>query len=302
MNPPLLIVSAIAITLVWWLITAGFLLLGSLITGIRDRSFGRSLGIAVLSGIASFILGAGLGLLPGIAPVGGFLGFLFGILVAAFFLKAWCQATFGRALGAAALGYLLPLALVAFLGMVAAILIPALSKGLSNAAMTATVSNGANLYKSATSVPLTDPGQDPPWTAFPAKGRYRTSTEYFRDLVESGRMAVSYDFFSARGLPAARSSRPEDFTADHNAWHVVLGLEDAPEGTPFLFTRNYNPETLETGDHPIELEDVPPFGKDGMVVILKGGAAFTLRGSQLNNASFNPAQTPSGPGIEIIGP
>ncbi|HPJ57416.1 MAG TPA: hypothetical protein PLK81_07195 [Kiritimatiellia bacterium] len=302
MNPQLLIVSAIAITLVWWLITAGFLLLGSLIAGIRDRSFGRSLGIAVLSGIASFILGAGLGLLPGIAPVGGFLGFLFGILVAAFFLKVWSQATFGRALGAAALGYLLPLALVAFLGMVAAILIPALSKGLSNAAMTATVSNGANLYKSATSVPLTDPGQDPPWTAFPAKGRYRTSTEYFRDLVESGRMAVSYDFFSARGLPAAHSSRPEDFTADHNAWRVVLGLEDAPDGTPFLFTRNYNPETLETGDHPIELEDMPPFGKDGMVVILKGGAAFSLRGSQLNHANFNPAQTPSGPGIEIIGP
>ncbi len=52
------------------------------------RSFGRSTGIAVLSGIASLILGAGLGLLPGIAPVGGFLGFLFGILVAAFFLKS----------------------------------------------------------------------------------------------------------------------------------------------------------------------------------------------------------------------
>jgi len=204
MNPPLLIVSAIAITLVWWLITAGFLLLGSRIAGIRDRSFGRSLGIAVLSGIASFLLGAGLGHLPVIAPAGGFIAFLFGILAAAFFLKV--------------------------------------------------------------------------------------------------RMAVSYEFFSARGLPAARSSRPEDFTADHNAWRVVLGLEDAPEGTPFLFTRNFNPETLETGDHPIELEDVPPFGKDGMVVVLKGGAAYYLKGEQLNNASFNPAQTPSGPGIEIIGP
>jgi hypothetical protein len=211
MNPPLLIVSAIAITLVWWLITAGILLLGSRITGIRDRSFGRSLGIAVLSGIASFILGAGLGHLPVIAPAGGFIAFLFGILAASFFLKVWSQATVGRALGAAALGYLLPLALVAFLGMVAAILIPALSKGLSNAALVSTVSNGANLYKSAVSVPLAEPGQAPPWTASPAKGRYRTSTEYFRDLVESGRMAVSYEFFSEHDLPAA--ARPAQRTS-----------------------------------------------------------------------------------------
>ncbi len=29
-----------------------------------------------------------------------------------------------------------------------------------------------------------------------------------------------------------------------------------------------------------------------MVVILKGGAAFSLRGDQLNHANFNPAQTP----------
>jgi len=302
MNPQLLIVSAIAIILVWWLITAGFLLLGARLTGIRYRSFGRSLVITVLSGIASFLLGTVLGQLPGIAPAGGFIAFLFGILVAAFFLKAWGLTTFGRALGAAALGYLLPLALVAFLGMVAAILVPSLSKGLSTAALVSTVSNGANIYKSAVSVPPAEPGQEPPWTAFPAKGQYRTSTEYFRDLVESGRMAVSYEFFSVRGLPAARSSRPEAFTAENNAWRVVLGLEDAPEGTPFLFTRNYNPETLETGDHPIELEDVPPFGTDGMVVVLKGGAAYYLKGEQLNNANFNPAQTPSGPGIEIIGP
>ena len=193
MNPPLLIVSAIAITLVWWLITAGFLLLGSRIAGIRDRSFGRSLGIAVLSGIASFILGAGLGHLPVIAPAGGFIAFLFGILAASFFLKVWSQATVGRALGAAALGYLLPLALVAFLGMVAAILIPALSKGLSNAALVSTVSNGANLYKSAVSVPLAEPGQAPPWTAFPAKGRNRAEYDALRPKVQEAVHAMVVD-------------------------------------------------------------------------------------------------------------
>ncbi len=73
-------------------------------------------------------------------------------------------------------------------------------------------------------------------------------------------MAVSYDFFSARGLPAAHSSarRTSPPTTTPGAW---CGTGDAPDGTPSLFTRNYNPETLETGDHPIELEDMPPFRK-----------------------------------------
>ncbi|NLB65950.1 MAG: hypothetical protein GX803_05725 [Lentisphaerae bacterium] len=115
-------------------------------------------------------------------------------------------------------------------------------------------------------------------------------------------MAVSYDFFAARGIPDAHSTRAEDFLAENNAWRVVLGLDDAPEGTPFMFTRNYDPDSLQSGDGPIILNDEPPFGKKGMVVVLKGGAAYYLSGNQLRNSNFNPAGTPSNPDISIIGP
>jgi type II secretory pathway pseudopilin PulG len=190
---------------------------------------------------------------------------------------------------------------IAVVAMVSAILFPAVNKATLNADMVQAVSNGANVYKAAFAAQMYGTF-DEGGTAFPKNGQYRTSTEYFMALVESGVLSVSYDFFAARGIPPARSSNAEDFKGENNAWRVVLGIEDAPEGTPFMFTRNYDPGSLQTGDGPILLNDEPPFGKEGMVVVLKGGSAFALKGNQLRNSFFNPAGTPSSTNISIIGP
>ena len=48
--------------------------------------------------------------------------------------------------------------------------------------------------------------------------------------------------------------------------------------------------------------DEPPFGTNGLVVVLSGGAAFFLKGDQLRNSFFNPAGTSLDPGLEIVGP
>ena len=83
---------------------------------------------------------------------------------------------------------------------------------------------------------------------------------------------------------------------------MVLGLDNAQPGTPFLFTRNYDPDALRADDEPIVLNDEPPFGTNGLVVVLSGGAAFFLKGDQLRNSFFNPAGTSLDPGLEIVGP
>lgn len=208
----------------------------------------------------------------------------------------------GLALAGLILGYVQIGVMVLLLPLLAAILLPAVTHARTAAGMVATVSNGANIYKSAFAARMDAPGTDENAPFWPAKGAYRTSTEYFIHLVEDNIMTVSYDFFSAPGIPPAKSSDPRDFTAENNAWRLVLGLDDAPEGTPFLFTRNCDPGTLPAGENTLLLTDNPPFGRKGVVVVLKGGSAFTLKGLQLKNNIFNPAGFSSPDATEIVGP
>lgn len=187
-------------------------------------------------------------------------------------------------------------------GLAGAIVLPAVDKASDSAEQVQVVSNGANIYKAVFASQIQDLVLGSDRSEWPRKGQYRTTTEFFVELVGSGTINAAFDVFAAPGLPPARSSDPLDFKAENNAWRMVLGLDDAPEGTPFLFTRNYDPKTLVAGDDPIVLSDEPPFGKKGMVVVLKGGSAFFLKGDQLRNSFFNPAGTSAEVGLEIIGP
>lgn len=209
----------------------------------------------------------------------------------------------GLALAGLILGYVQIGLMAVLLPLLAAILLPAVAHATSQAGMIATVSNGANIYKSSMAGQMNNAAvaesDASPW---PQKGDYRTSTEFFIHLVESGVMTVTYDFFAAPGIPPAKTMDPNEFKAENNAWRLVLGLDKAPEGTPFLFSKNYDPGQLNRGDEPIVLSKEAPFGQKGVVVVLKGGSAFCLRGNQLKNSFFNPSETPSDEGMAIVGP
>ena len=186
------------------------------------------------------------------------------------------------------------LVVIAIIAMLAAILVPAVNKALLSAAMVQTTSNGANIYKSAFAGQMDDVVLGGGYSAWPAKtgtnNYYGTSTDYFKHLVEDGVMTVSYDFFSARGLPAIKSSKATDFTGAANAWNMVRGLDSAKEGTTFLFTRNA-PAEVKMDDTDIVLSKTQdPFRDAGMVVVLKGGSSFALKEKQLKGSYMNPAQ------------
>ena len=182
------------------------------------------------------------------------------------------------------------LVVIAIIAMLAAILVPAVNKALVSAALTQTVSNGANIYKSAFAAQMDDVVLGGSYSAWPKKDDFSTSTSYFINLVTSGVMTVTYDFFSARGLEAVRSTKESDFTEKGNAWNLVCGLDSAKDGTTFLYTRN-GPGTLPSDDSEITLSKTQdPFRDAGMVVVLKGGSAFSLKGNQLKGDYMNPAQ------------
>ena len=131
MNPalPALAVAALAgaLLLLWLFVSAAFLLWGARLAGIERRSFGRAIGALLLGGLASALLS---GLLRTSPYVGAGLGFLLGLCVSAFVTMAVFDTTFGKALVANLLAWLLPFALAAvfvllgfaFLGVLVALL------------------------------------------------------------------------------------------------------------------------------------------------------------------------------------
>ena len=135
---------------------------------------------------------------------------------------------------------------------------------------------------------------------------YNNATAYFTHFVTSKVMSVTVDFFAARGIQGAKTTDHTEFAAENNAWSLVLNLDDAPEGTPFIFTKNF----VSGGSFPAEgatiseddLKGNQPFGSDGLVVVLKGGAAFSLRGQQLKADNFNPAGDSTGEATPVDTP
>lgn len=186
-------------------------------------------------------------------------------------------------------------------GFLGAILVPAVNNAQRSAQMVQTLSNGQNIYHSAFAAQMdffsTAPNADLDDNQWPKEGDFASSTEYFINLVTNDVMCVSYDFFAAEGIPPAKSCDPADFKAENNAWKLVLGLDGAREGTPFIFTRNYAISTVPTGEGPILPEQLmdnngKPFGTAGLVVVQKGGAGLRLQKQSLREELFNPAGAP----------
>ena len=190
------------------------------------------------------------------------------------------------------------LVVIAIIAMLAAILIPAVNSALFNASMTTTTSNGRSMYIS-TFANVMDNIVVSSGVGFPKSGDYTTSTGYFINLVTSKTMEVSFDFFAGGKLVAAKTMDPTEFSADNNAWNLALDLDNYPEGTTFLFTRNLTVATLPTTGPITPTAGVEPFGANGIVCVLKGGSAYKLKkGPQMTAENMNP----SGAAAPVIAP
>ena len=199
------------------------------------------------------------------------------------------------------------LVVIAIIAMLAAILVPAVNKALDSAAMVQTVSNGGNIYKSAFSGIMDDAMFGSASWPSTSDDYASTSTKYFAYLVTNGTMHVSFDFFSAKGVTPYKGTDDTKFKAENNAWRLVRGLDACSEGFPFLFTKNAKDLSVssinsDSGDITLD-KGTPPFGEKGMVAVLKGGSAFSLKGAnQLKITNLNPAGKQDNVNIDIAEP
>jgi len=179
------------------------------------------------------------------------------------------------------------LVVIAIIAMLAAILVPAVNKALTSAALVQTVSNGKNIYTSIFADQMDNAVLGAASSGWPDNTSYPDSTAYFKFLVDPTNqiMSVSFDFFAAKGITPTKSTVASEFTADNNAWSLVTGMTDAtPEGTPFLMTKNYKGSLDAFTD--LLATDLP-FGDAGMVVVQKGGAAMSLKNKNLTIENLN---------------
>ena len=94
---------------IWLLVSAMFLLWGARIAGIKNRSLGKAMGTIIIGGIALAVLSVSLAALPVIGQIFSAIG---SFLVTALVMMPIFNTTFGKALGATILAWVLSIIVI----------------------------------------------------------------------------------------------------------------------------------------------------------------------------------------------
>ena len=143
-------------------------------------------------------------------------------------------------------------------------------------------------------------------TVWPVSGQYCTSTEFFKAAISNEWLTgIDLSMFSAPGIKApANPISPAGFTADNNAWGVVM-LETEKDtkhvsirhkNTPLLFTRNIGFGTppgppwegATIADMSGLIPNAKPFGDRVGIIVTYGGSVKILPAELVTQTNFNP--------------
>lgn len=196
------------------------------------------------------------------------------------------------------------LVVIAIIGILAALLFPAISGALDRARAVRAGNVARQMHLAIYSVSLDREavGQPDIWPREDTDDDYgASSTEYIEWLVdnqfmESGVDPEDYDmrFFSVHGVNTRRQI--SDWDGDGNPWLVVANLtaQRSPDSMPFIMTRNV--QGTDIGNEPELDEDENPFGNTQAIVFTKGGSLRIIPGALFDEGGDNLMDTynPSG--------
>ncbi|MCF7818409.1 MAG: type II secretion system GspH family protein [Kiritimatiellales bacterium] len=130
---------------------------------------------------------------------------------------------------------------------------------------------------------------------WPQSGEYPSSTEFLRSLVHDGFLDVEYSFFAGPGMTPAKDEN--DFSADNNAWCIVLDLKDTTPGNfPAVYTKNLTLNTLSFDENSV------PLGNKGFAFATKNGEAIAVEQAEMNGPDFEHIFNLQGQTVQVLGP
>jgi type IV pilus assembly protein PilA len=181
------------------------------------------------------------------------------------------------------------LVVIAIIGMLAAMVLPAMQDSLLKGKLVKLQSNGKTMYQKLVEAETSDAyiASDNYWPGRTSEEK-NSSTAYFNYLADEEVFDMAVSFYSAPGVPASTGS---DLDEAGNAWCAVECIDDddnlLPDSAPLFFTRNLNIDSLKSVDSPKSAMTTEPFMSEGFVFVTKGGQAYNLKKKELKKTTFN---------------
>lgn len=186
------------------------------------------------------------------------------------------------------------LVVIAIIGILAALLFPAIEGAMTKAKATKMGSAGKQIWlglynENVNRISLSEKEVWPDTATWGSK----TSTDFFRTCIVSNILEnFTFNDFGGPGLPSPASTNQADFKTENNGWCVTIdcGEGTLPE-TPFLFSRNFKAggATLDTING---LDSTTkPFNDKVGVVVTFGGSMKVVAGKAMKTNPqryFNP--------------
>jgi len=186
----------------------------------------------------------------------------------------------GKALAGLITGYIGLVLGVVGVPLLAAILVPSVMKVHVHTKNADLKSNGKNLY-----ITVYADAIDDNVVGFPEKGKFQTSTDYFKALAGDNPKGVKVlpttpDYIA--GPHAKPATEWSSLQADNVGWCIVAGVDvDTEVGTPFLISSNIKARTLSELKGPIGDQIVESRLGNKVVVAYVGGGAEILSAKDL---------------------
>jgi len=175
------------------------------------------------------------------------------------------------------------LVVIAIIAILAALMLPRVTDALRKGRMTDTMNNGKNLFQLIFAAEI-EGERIMPRSSGPRS--FATSTEYWRWFVTNKVGDVTFEVFYAPGLEPYKGLDASKFSEANNAWCITADVGESTRNmVPVLFTRNLNIASLGASLDGA-LTDNAPYGKKGVVVVMKEGRVLSMRESELTEA-FN---------------
>jgi prepilin-type N-terminal cleavage/methylation domain-containing protein len=141
------------------------------------------------------------------------------------------------------------LVVIVIIGILLAVLFPAIAGALRDAKANALLQQGSNFAKAILTTDIQGNFDGDVYPSSTSTNTFTTSTDYFEYVIEK-EVITGQDFalFGGAGAPAIKTSDKTKFNGRNNAWNVVVDVRTSTSDTiPLIFSRNLELTKLPDG-------------------------------------------------------